>query len=209
LSAASELAQRRPDRVDEALQRIERECQRLDRLIGEVLTLARLESEVAGPPDDYFDLLELLRAVRDDVAFEADAIGVEVTLQMPDREELVVHGNAELLRRAVENVARNALQHAGESRRIEVLLDDPEEHESVRLRVRDHGEGVDDEDLESLFEPFKRGRTSAGFGLGLAIARRAVAVHNGSIRARNLPQGGVEVEMALPLDAVRQPLGTG
>lgn len=204
LSVASELARRRPDRVEEALERIERECQRLDRLIGEVLTLARLESDVAGPPDDYFDLLELLRVIQDDVAFEADAVGIEVALRIPDREELVVHGNAELLHRAVENVVRNALQHAGESKRIEIQLDDPGEHESLLLRVRDYGEGIGEEELESLFEPFKRGRTSAGFGLGLAIARRAVMVHNGSIQATNLSEGGVEVQIELPLDVVGQ-----
>ena len=204
LSVASELARRRPDRVDEALERIERECQRLDRLIGEVLTLARIESDVADPPDDYFDLLELLRVIRNDVAFEADAVGIEVTLEMPDREELVMHGNAELLHRAIENVVRNALQHADESQRIEILLDDPEGGESVLLRVRDHGEGIRGEELGLLFEPFKRGRSSAGFGLGLAIAHRAVAVHKGSIRAQNLPEGGVEVQIELPLDAMRQ-----
>ena len=198
LSVASDLARRRPDRLEEALERIDRESQRLDRLIGEVLTLARLESDAAGPADDYFDLLELLRVIRDDVAFEADAVGIEVGLRIPERDELVLHGNAELLHRAVENVVRNALQHAGESKRIEILLDDPTDggsesgsnSGSVILRVRDYGEGIAEEELASLFEPFKRGRTSTGFGLGLAIAHRAVAVHNGSITPRTGPKVG-------------------
>ena len=69
--------------------------------------------------------------------------------------------------------------------------------------MRDQGEGLDEEELASLFEPFTRGRTSAGFGLGLAIARRAVAVHEGSIRAEKAPGGGVEVRIVLPLDAAR------
>jgi two-component system OmpR family sensor kinase len=204
LSVASELARRRPERVDEALKRIDRECQRLDRLIGEVLTLARLEGDAADPRDEYFDLLELLRVIRDDVAFEADAVGIEVSLQIPDREELVMRGSADLLHRAVENVVRNALQHAGESRHIEILLDNPEERNSVLLRVRDHGDGIAEEELASLFEPFRRGSTSAGFGLGLAIAHRAVMVHNGSIQAKNLSEGGVEVQIELPLDVVGQ-----
>ena len=204
LSVAADLARRRPDRVGEALGRIDRECQRMDRLIGEVLTLARLEGDVTAPLDDYFDLLELLQVVRDDVAFEAGAAGIEVTLQVPDREELVMQGNAELLRRAVENVVRNALQHAGESQPIEIVLDDPEEDRSILLRVRDHGKGVDEDQLESLFAPFARGRASGGFGLGLAIAHRAVAVHKGSIRAQSPAGGGLEVQIELPLDAVRQ-----
>lgn len=204
LSVASALARRRPDRIDEAVERIERECQRLDRLIGGVLTLARLEGDVPVALDDYFDLCELLRVIRDDVAFEADAIGIEVALTVPDRKELVMHGNAELLRRAVENVVRNALQHAKGSNRIEILLDDSGARESVLLRVRDRGKGIREEEIESLFEPFKRGRTSSGFGLGLAIAQRAVVVHKGSIRATNLPEGGVEVQIVLPLEAVGQ-----
>ena len=199
LSVASELARRRPERTVEALERIDKECQRLDRLIGEVLTLARLENDATARLDDYFDLLELLRVIRDDVAFEADAVGVEVTLQVPDREELVMRGNAELLHRAIENVVRNALQHAGGSRRIEILLE-PSGQDQVVLRVRDQGEGLGEEELASLFEPFTRGRSSAGFGLGLAIARRAVAVHEGSIRAQKAPEGGVEVRIVLPLD---------
>ncbi len=199
LSVASDLARRRPERTGEALERIDRECQRLDRLIGEVLTLARLEGDGSATLDDYFDLFELLRVIRDDVAFEAAAVGIEVTLQLPDREELVMRGNAELLHRAIENVVRNALQHAAGSDRIEIHLDASRDDQVV-VRVRDQGEGLSEEELESLFEPFKRGRTSAGFGLGLAIARRAVAVHNGSIRAEKAP-GGVEVQIVLPLDA--------
>lgn len=199
LSVASDLARRRPERVDEALERIDKECQRLDRLIGEVLTLARLEGDVTVALDDYFDLLELLRVIRDDVAFEANAVGVEVNLQVPDREELVMRGNAELLHRAIENVVRNALQHASGSDRIVIVLEAPPAHEegTVLLRVRDHGEGISEEKLASLFEPFARGHTSSGFGLGLAIARRAVAIHAGSIRAKNLPGGGVEVQIEL------------
>ncbi|MEM7586130.1 MAG: ATP-binding protein [Acidobacteriota bacterium] len=198
LSVASELARRRPERIEEALERIDRESQRLDRLIGEVLTLARLESDVDEPLEDYFDLLELLRVIRDDVAFEAYGVGVEIALEIPEREELVMRGSAELLHRAIENVVRNALQHAGSSGRIEMVLEEPRA-DRIILRVRDHGEGIAAEELESLFEPFQRGRESTGFGLGLAIARRAVAVHHGTISARSEPGTGVEVEIRLPL----------
>lgn len=195
LGVAVELARRRPDRIQEALDRIEREGQRLDRLIGEVLTLARLEDS-GDELEDYFDLLELLRVIRDDVAFEADAVGVDVELRIPDLAELVVRGNAELLHRAVENVVRNALKHAEGSRRIDLTLDELDDR--VRICVRDHGLGTDAESLESFFEPFSRGRGSSGFGLGLAIARRAVEVHGGSIDARSHPGGGVEVRIDLP-----------
>ncbi|MEO1085493.1 MAG: ATP-binding protein, partial [Acidobacteriota bacterium] len=208
LSVATDLARRRPERVDEALDRIDKESRRLDRLIGEVLTLARLESEAPQPLADYVDLLELLRVIRDDIDFEADAVGLDVTLRLPERDELVIQGSAELLHRAVENVVRNAFQHAGAARRIDIEL----EIESAPgtpvgapvgalIRVRDYGEGLAEEELGALFEPFNRGQSSTGFGLGLAIARRAVAVHRGSIRAETSPAGGVEVQIRLPLEA--------
>jgi len=201
LSVAADLARRRPDRIGEALERIDRDSRRLDRLIGELLTLARLEGDNTATLDDYFDLIELLRVVQDDVAFEADSVGIEVALELPKREELVMRGNAELLHRATENVVRNALQHAGESKRIEIVLEEDAASNSVLLRVRDQGEGIDEDQLATLFEPFIRGSTSGGYGLGLAIARRAVILHGGTIRAENGSQGGVEMLIRLPLKA--------
>ncbi len=217
LSVATELARRRPERLGEALDRIERDCKRLDRLMGELLTLARLEGDGEVALDDYFDLLELLRVIRDAVAFEAEAVGIEVDLRIPELGELVMNGNAELLHRAIENVVRNALQHAGAARRIDIVLetrspsrtgtpavDHPstEREGSVLLRVRDYGEGIEETQLASLFEPFARGGQSSGSGLGLAIAHRAVLVHGGSISADNLAEGGVEVQIVLPLGHV-------
>ncbi|MEM8960825.1 MAG: ATP-binding protein [Acidobacteriota bacterium] len=201
LSVAADLARHRPDRVDEALEQIERDCERLDRLIGELLTLSRLEGGGTASLDDYFDIVELLRVIRDDVTFEADAVGIDVVLAMSDRDEWVMRGNAELLHRAVENVVRNALQHAGTSKRIEIALSSGDDPDTILIRVRDQGNGIDEDQLASLFEPFIRGRTSSGYGLGLAIARRAVDVHGGTIRAMNAPEGGVEVRICLPVDA--------
>ena len=126
-----------------------------------------------------------------------------------------MNGNAELLHRAIENVVRNALQHAGAAHRIDIVLEIRSASEtratgtshssigaqgSVLLRVRDHGEGIDEAQLASLFEPFTRGGQSSGSGLGLAIAQRAVQVHGGSIGAENQAEGGVEVQIVLPLD---------
>ena len=71
---------------------------------------------------------------------------------------------------------------------------------TVELRVRDRGDGIDEDKLASLFEPFIRGQQSGGYGLGLAIARRAVALHGGTIEAKNVPEGGAELEIRLPLD---------
>ncbi len=204
LSVAADLARRRPERIEEALDRIERESKRLDRLVGEVLTLARIEGDAAPQLDDYFDLIELVRVIRDDVEFEANVVGVEVTLEVSEQPELVIRGNAELLHRAIENVVRNALQHAEGTARIEIRVEVPpsQEEGQVLVRVRDHGQEVA-EKPGALFEPFAKDSGSDGFGLGLAIARRAVEVHGGSIRAERPTGEGIEIQILLPTEPLR------
>ncbi len=208
IEVAAELARNRPDRAPEALARIERESGRLDRLIEEVLTLARVEAGAVDSLDDYVDLVELLRVICEDAAFEANAAGVEIALHPPFREEIVVRGNGELLHRAIENVVRNALQHAADADSIELLLEASPDGRTIRLKVRDHGLGVSAAWLDELFEPFARRPGSTGFGLGLSIARRAVEAHGGAIRARNHPDAGLEVQIDLPWQpAVPAPTG--
>lgn len=196
LGVAVDLARQRPDRTAEALDRIEHEAQRLDRMIGEVLTLARLESGTAPPLEDYFDLIELLRVVVEDAAFEAEANGQEITFESGGEEEVLLRGNAELLHRAFENVVRNAIQHSEGSQRVEVSLWRREE--GVEVEIADRGPGVEPEQLEAFFVPFAHGPGSKGFGLGLAIVRRAVEVHGGRIAVGPREGGGLAVKILLP-----------
>ncbi len=200
LGVAVDLARQRPDRTPEALDRIEKEAQRLDRMIGEVLTLARLESGTAQPLEDYVDLIELLRVVVEDAAFEAEANGQKIVFESGGQggeEEILLRGNAELLRRAMENVLRNAIQHGQGSKNIEVEVRCTDSN--VEVAIADRGPGVDAEQLESFFKPFAHGPGSMGFGLGLTIARRAVEVHGGKISAAGREGGGLEVKIELPL----------
>jgi two-component system sensor histidine kinase CpxA len=111
-----------------------------------------------------------------------------------------IQGDAELLRRAFENVIRNAIRHAPEATPVAVSLASC--GRGAKVEVRDFGPGVPEEALSSLFEPFfrvegDRSRESGGVGLGLAIARRAVAIHGGTIAARNASPG-LSVEIVLP-----------
>jgi two-component system sensor histidine kinase CpxA len=112
-----------------------------------------------------------------------------------------LRGHPSLIRSAFDNVLRNAVRHAPEGSSIDVTIDCGDEH--VRVTIRDRGPGVPDEHLESLFEPFSRvtearERSTGGAGLGLAIARRAIEIHDGTISARNHPDGGLEVLIRLP-----------
>jgi two-component system OmpR family sensor kinase len=200
LHVAVGLARQQPDKLATTLDRIEHETQRLDDLVGEVLTLSRLEAGVSGATEQYVDVADLLETVVEDARFEAETRGCQVGLAADG--ETVVRGRTELLRRAFENVIRNALKYTGQGTTVEVKTSREPAANRVTVSVCDRGPGVPETALDAMFEPFYRaGNVSDrdGFGLGLAIAKRAVAAHGGSIRAVNRPEGGLCVEIILPL----------
>ena len=183
------------------LDRIEREAARLDELIGQLLLLERLEAGDRDADAIRFDLDGLVNDVVDDASFEASAAGREVAFESTDPCHLL--GWPNLVRSALDNVIRNAIRHAPEGTVVDVVLCREDAHSIVT--VRDRGPGVPEQQVESLFEPFTRvaearERTSGGAGLGLAIARRAIEVHQGEVTARNHPEGGFEVAIRLPLE---------
>jgi two-component system, OmpR family, sensor kinase len=193
-----------PERIEETLARIEKETARLDVLVGELLTLARVES---GPPqlDGYIEVESMVRTVVTDARFEAEASGVEVRTNVEsaadDRVSHTVRGDAELTRRALENIVRNALRFSARGQAVQVNLDADEAGRCFVLRVADEGPGVPDEGLSVMFEPFARlqaAQQGNGYGLGLAIARRTIQAQGGTITARNRPNRGLEVEVRLP-----------
>jgi len=136
---------------------------------------------------------DLVRDIVDTNRIEATARGSELKLNMAAAAE--IQGEPELLRRAAENVIRNAIRHAPAGTAVEVTV------KGRTILVRDYGPGVPEQDLARIFDPFDRvendrNRLSGGVGLGLAIARRAVDLHKGTIRARNASPGLlVEIEL--------------
>ena len=147
-----------------------------------------------------FDLTALLNEVVDDASFEASAtqraVEVEAVSSCP------IRGYPALIRSALDNVLRNAVRHTAEETTVEVSIDCGKA--SAEITIRDYGPGVPEEHLETLFEPFSRvadarERSTGGAGLGLAIARRAIEVHDGSVTARNHADGGFEVAVTLPM----------
>lgn len=197
LQAAIGLARQDPGRLEASLERIEREATRLDELVGEVLTLARLETPERKPAFQAVDLAELVASIGEDARFEAESSAKRVKLDLP--QTLSLQGNPELLHRAVENVVRNAVKYTAEGSEVVVRLQ--QKAKCALLQVTDRGRGVSDAELARIFEPFYRAGndTAKGFGLGLAIAQLAVQAHGGAIRAANVPGGGLEVEISLPL----------
>jgi two-component system sensor histidine kinase CpxA len=186
-----------------SLDRMEREADRLNDLIGELLTLALLEGDARGIERVPVDLAPLVREIVEDADFEARATGRSVRLVRD--EPVVVAGVYELLRRAIENVVRNGARFTAEGTDVEVRLSRSEAASgpAARLSVRDHGPGVPEQSLDKLFEPFyrvadARDRQSGGTGVGLAITQRAVRLHGGTVRASNVPGGGLDVILELP-----------
>ncbi len=206
LNVALGLARQRstPD-AEPMLERIELEASRLNELIGRVLTLARLEDGEQHVPSTPVQLNDIVASVADDAAFEAQARNCDVQSQIP-RENLLVCGDASLLHSAVENVVRNAIRYTRERTAVRVSLEKAKTAagEEAIIRVFDCGEGVPVDSLGKIFHPFyrlddSRGRLTGGVGLGLAITERAVRFHGGSVSAHNRTEGGLMIEIRLPL----------
>lgn len=186
------------------LARIEREAERLNEMIGQLLTLSRWEAGAEGVRQVPLDLAALVREVAEDAEFEARGQGRSV--ELVECEECETAGTPALLRSAFENVVRNAMRHTPEGTAASVSLKclRGEGSGEAVLAVRDEGPGVPEEALTEIFRPFyrvddSRTRETGGTGLGLAITERAVRLHGGTVKASNLPGGGFAVEIRLPL----------
>ncbi len=202
LTIALELArQRAHDPVFPALDRIGLETERLNDLIGQLLTLTKLESGT-GRKEETMDLSQIIRKIATDAGFEAQSRNITVQLDSP--ESLSYSGYPEMLHSAIENVVRNSVRYTHDNTRILISLEQEKNEGSwINIHVRDQGHGVPDSDLPHLFKAFyrvadARDRQSGGMGLGLAIAERSINLHNGSITAQNDTEHGFVVTIRLP-----------
>ena len=184
------------------LERIEREGDRLERLIAQILEYARLERDPATLERKPVDVVEILRQVIHDAEYESQSAPGRITLSaLAEIAEL--RADPRLLHAAFDNVLRNALLHGGEGP-IEIDLRD--ETTTVTVSIRDHGPGVPAAELERIFEPFYRIHTEAvatptGSGIGLAVAAKAVQLLGGTLVAENASDGGLRMTFTLPRNA--------
>jgi two-component system sensor histidine kinase CpxA len=201
LQVALELARNASDnKAGEELDRIGKESERLNELIEEVLTLARFEEGSVQAANAPIQLDNMLNEIADDATFEAEAMGKSVDIS--SIEACTIYGDSLWLSRALDNVIRNAIRHTPVETGILISLN--LQGDQACITVRDFGAGVPEENLADLFEPFfrtseARERHSGGYGLGLAIAQRAVKLHHGHISAANHKDGGLKVTIELPL----------
>jgi signal transduction histidine kinase len=205
LQLALSLARREDSAAERHLARIACEADRLELLIARTLKFVRLERPASALEHARVAVGELLQHIAADVAIEADAQGCRVEVRAKGNP--VVSGDSELLRSAFENVIRNAVRYSPPGAVVSVSaqsLTHDDRGDRVEVAVRDQGPGVPEKDLGLIFEPFYRveaareHRSAGGEGLGLAIAARALTLHGGTIAARNLQGGGLEVMMSLP-----------
>jgi len=196
LNVALALArQRTGPGAESALDRIDLEANRLNDLIGELLTIARLEAGDDSRQKLPIHMAEMLQEICSDADFEAQSRNCSVNGVIGC--DPVVIGSPTLLHSAIENVVRNGTRYTREGTAVEVCLERADttiQHEAI-IRVADSGPGVPEESLSKIFRPFyriddARGRQTGGVGLGLAITDRVVRLHGGTVHAENRSEGG-------------------
>jgi two-component system sensor histidine kinase CpxA len=180
---------------------MERETERLNEIVSTLLELARLTSGVSRLHKESIDITGIVESVSADADFEARAEGKQVVLT--PHHPVRIAGDQARLHGAIENVVRNGIRYTAPGTAVEIELQ--ADAARVRIFVRDHGPGVPDEMLNSVFEPFvrvseARERGSGGYGLGLAIAEQAISLHGGTIAAENADPG-LRVTITLPVQA--------
>ncbi|MBV8817541.1 MAG: HAMP domain-containing protein [Acidobacteriaceae bacterium] len=201
LGVAVELA-RSGDGGPATFDRIEREAERLNDLVGELLQVTRAEGDPSQRKKDPVPLEQILSGLVYDSEIEATSKGCKLALDAA--QPATVLGDEVLLRRAIDNVLRNAIRYAPEASTVEVQLQVNDA--SAEISIRDFGPGVPEESLTRIFDAFyrvdsDRNRNSGGVGLGLAIARRAIVLHKGKLHAENA-HPGLRVTIELPLAPV-------
>jgi len=195
-----DLARRSESAEDAAryFRQAEQEIGRLDHMTGEMLALSRLEGGIPGENRERIDVVSLLQDCIQRANVEAQAR--RITLSMAPSAPLMVSGSVLLLERAFDNLIANAIKFSAEDSPVELAVHQVDGR--ACCIVRDHGPGVPEAELSSLFRPLFRGSNASraeGHGLGLAIAQRVARAHGGGIEARNAEGGGLQVELTLPL----------
>lgn len=190
-----------PKRRREYAAIILRESQRLERMVSNVLTFARIEQGTRTYARAEVDVRSVLRAAVETMDTQAEARGIALTLRVSSRLPSVT-GDADALQDVLHNLIGNALQYGSGRGRVRV---DASEHKgTIIIRVNDNGVGIAPEHLPRIFDAFYRiedPRTAAsgGAGLGLAVVKHIVEAHGGTIGVDSTPRKGTTVTVALPV----------
>lgn len=189
----------------EHLARIEREAERLNQLINQLLTLSSMEFIEDRPRKDAVSLTDVVEDVVADADFEAQQQSCFINADL--EADCIMRGDRELLHRAIENIVRNAVRYTNPGTTVDVRLSSSvlNERPTAVLEVRDHGPGIPEDEIQNILKPFyrldpARSRFTGGFGVGLAITERVVKLHDGELTISNSPSGGAMLRVLLPID---------
>lgn len=199
LSVALEIARDKSPAVEKELMRIAYETDKLNELIRQILSLASLDASQNEIAFEKIDIVELIHSIVSDANYEIQHRVIPIRLTTPQTCEAEVC--YPLLRSAIENIIRNALRYTPEDQPINITL--LQKEDNIHISIEDSGPGIPEEKLSQVFDPFfrvddSRTQRTGGFGLGLAIAKRAILLHKGHIYAKNLSQGGLGVVLSFP-----------
>ncbi|MCL5271802.1 MAG: ATP-binding protein, partial [Gammaproteobacteria bacterium] len=203
LNIAIELGKNKTQHLaDPEFNRMALESSRLNELIGEILEFARLEKSTTDLDITQVNLRELLADIIKDANYEFEKESVRIEMNNNNPCDLLI--DKRLIHRAIENIVRNASHYSPKDNSVIISTHFSENQQQILIDVKDKGPGVPEDQLETIFNPFYRVDTSrtkktGGYGLGLAIAARAVALHHGTITAKNNPDGGLMVRVTLPV----------
>jgi two-component system sensor histidine kinase KdpD len=177
---------------------INEETDRLDRMVGNLLDLSRIESGILRPDLEWNDVWEVIEDVLDRHATAALDAGKRVSSQV-DQNLPVVQLDYVEIAQVLTNLVENAIKHTPAGTMIEVTAFQTDD--SILISVIDTGQGIAVEHMDRIFEPFVRSASSkaAGSGLGLAIARGFVEAHGGRIWTERQAEGGTAMRFTLPI----------
>jgi signal transduction histidine kinase len=200
LQTVIDLMHQQPDRIEEFTARIELESERIDKLVEELLTLARLDNGLPGSHAMEMDINTIIETVAKDASYEAEAKRCQVEINLP--EKCYLNGYPDLLHRAIDNIVRNAIRHTPEGSTVAIDGEINSTNNWLHLHIIDAGSGISEKDLMLIFEPFYRSVNAdhfQGHGLGMSITRRVLEAHNGEVDIQNREEGGLMVTLKLPL----------
>jgi two-component system phosphate regulon sensor histidine kinase PhoR len=194
-----------PEQRRKFLEVIDRHTGRMERLVRDLLRLARLDAQQETADVHALDVATLFRSVSTDLSERIEGQRLHIDVKV-DPAVAVIHADPTKIHDALRNLIENAVNYSADGGRVE--LDARAEGDRVLLSVGDFGPGVPESDLGRVFERFyrvdkSRTRDPGGTGLGLSIVRHLVELHGGKVSAANRPEGGAVFTISLPRRRIR------
>lgn len=183
-----------------------KEAKQLSVIVDDMSFLSKMSSGVLFDLDDQINIVCLIKDIIKGFLIVADKSNVQIDIKTV-KPEYIVKGNYSKLKQALSNILSNSILHGGKNGKVEISTNEFKltgTKSYIEISILDHGDGVQEEELEKIFDrlyrtDISRSRAKGGHGLGLSISREIIGIHNGNISARNHKGGGLEILIELPI----------